>query len=54
MLYVCMAMLQGSVIVETVLSNAVSDVDIVVEAVVDSIEVKRSIFQGEHLVKLLH
>lgn len=37
--------LQGSVIVESVLSSAVSDADIVVEAVVDNMDIKRSIFR---------
>ena len=38
--------LQGSVIVEQFLSNAMSDADVVIEAVVDSMEAKISIFKG--------
>ena len=37
---------QGSVIVESVLSSAVSGADLVVEAVVDDLDIKISIFQG--------
>ena len=40
---------KGSVIVEQFLSNAVSDVDLVLEAVVDSMETKISTLQGQHL-----
>ena len=43
---VCVCPTQGSVIVESVLSSAVSNADIVLESVVESMDVKISIFQG--------
>ena len=46
---VCVHSTQGSVIVESVLSSAVSDADIVVEAVVDNMDIKRSIFRGIYM-----
>ena len=37
---------QGSVIVESILASAVSDADIVLEAVVEDVQVKTKLFQG--------
>lgn len=44
--YVCSLCTQGSVIVESVLSSAVSDADIVLEAVIDNLDIKKSLFKG--------
>ena len=51
---VCVCVLQGTVIVETVLSNAISQADMIVEAVVDNIEIKKSIFRGEWCTSTNH
>ena len=38
--------LQGSVIVESILASAVSDADVVLEAVVEDVQVKNRLFKG--------
>ena len=40
-------------IVESVLSRAVSDADLVIEAVVEDLEVKNSLFRGARLLLLI-
>ena len=45
--------MQGSVIVESVLSRAVSDADLVIEAVVEDVEIKNSLFRGARLLLLI-
>ena len=46
--------MQGSVIVESVLSRAVSDADLVIEAVVEDVEIKNSLFRGARLLLYTH
>lgn len=51
--YVCSLWTQGSVIAESVLSSAVSDADIVLEAVIDNLDIKNSLIKGEcHVLSL--
>ena len=41
-----MSFMQGNVIAESVLASAVGDADIVLEAVVEDVQIKKKIFQG--------
>ena len=41
-----MSFIQGNVIAESVLASAVGDADIVLEAVVEDVQIKKKIFQG--------
>ena len=45
----CTLHTQGHVVVDSLLSGAVSDADIVFEAVLEDLQVKNSLFRGESL-----
>ena len=49
-LIVCTHAVQGSVIVDTLLSGAVSDAEIVIEAVSEDLEVKNLLFRGQTML----
>ena len=40
--------MQGSIIVESILASAVSDADIVLEAVIEDVQVKNRLFKGDY------
>ena len=42
-----MSCMQGNVIVESILASAVSDADIVLEAVIEDVQVKTKLFKGD-------
>ena len=46
--------MQGNVIAESVLASAVGDADIVLEAVVEDIQVKKKLFQGMYSLPIIN